>query len=252
MFSPDHEASARELARVTKPGGRIALANWQPGPGVQDLFKLMAPYQPSPPPSSPFDWGDEAKVTELIGDDFDLSFETRTNTVNYESGEAFWQHCRRTTGPRARSTSRWATAARRCGRDGSSSSAPRPFARPAVPARHRGSPLNSLTDESLVGEVTTLLQELIRLDTTNPPGNETLAAELLRDYLEAAGVECRLYARVPRRANLVARSRAAEAARRSRCSRTPTSCSRIPRNGNAIRSAASSSATRSGAAARST
>jgi len=57
----------------------------------------------------------------------------------------------------------------------------------------------------LAGEVTTLLQELIRLDTTNPPGNETLAAELLRDYLEAAGVECRLYARVPERANLVAR-----------------------------------------------
>ncbi|HEY5295740.1 MAG TPA: M20/M25/M40 family metallo-hydrolase [Gaiellaceae bacterium] len=50
-----------------------------------------------------------------------------------------------------------------------------------------------------------LLQELIRLDTTNPPGNETAAAHLLRDYLEAAGVECDLYARVPERANLVAR-----------------------------------------------
>jgi acetylornithine deacetylase/succinyl-diaminopimelate desuccinylase-like protein len=79
------------------------------------------------------------------------------------------------------------------------------LARAAVPARHRGSSLNSLTDEFSAGEVTTLLQELIRLDTTNPPGNETLAAELLRDYLEAAGVECRLYARVPERANLVAR-----------------------------------------------
>jgi acetylornithine deacetylase/succinyl-diaminopimelate desuccinylase-like protein len=54
-------------------------------------------------------------------------------------------------------------------------------------------------------EVADLLQRLIRLDTTNPPGNETLAAELLRDYLEAAGVECSLYARVPERANLVAR-----------------------------------------------
>ncbi|HEV7641448.1 MAG TPA: M20/M25/M40 family metallo-hydrolase, partial [Gaiellaceae bacterium] len=56
-----------------------------------------------------------------------------------------------------------------------------------------------------MSEVADLLQRLIRLDTTNPPGNETLAAELLRDYLEAAGVECRLYARVPERANLVAR-----------------------------------------------
>jgi acetylornithine deacetylase/succinyl-diaminopimelate desuccinylase-like protein len=55
--------------------------------------------------------------------------------------------------------------------------------------------------------VTQLLQELIRVDTTNPPGNETAAAELLRSYLEAAGVECELYARVPERANLVARIR---------------------------------------------
>jgi acetylornithine deacetylase/succinyl-diaminopimelate desuccinylase-like protein len=56
-----------------------------------------------------------------------------------------------------------------------------------------------------VSEAVKLLQELIRLDTTNPPGNETAAAELLRDYLEAAGVECELHARVPERANLVAR-----------------------------------------------
>ena len=56
-----------------------------------------------------------------------------------------------------------------------------------------------------MSEVAELTQRLIRLDTTNPPGNETLAAELLRDYLEAAGVGCQLYARVPERANLVAR-----------------------------------------------
>jgi acetylornithine deacetylase/succinyl-diaminopimelate desuccinylase-like protein len=54
-------------------------------------------------------------------------------------------------------------------------------------------------------EVTDLLSRLIRVDTTNPPGNETAAAELLRDYLEASGLECELYARTPERANLVAR-----------------------------------------------
>jgi acetylornithine deacetylase/succinyl-diaminopimelate desuccinylase-like protein len=54
-------------------------------------------------------------------------------------------------------------------------------------------------------EATELLQELIRIDTTNPPGNETAAAELLRDYLEDAGVSCELYAKIPERANLVAR-----------------------------------------------
>jgi acetylornithine deacetylase/succinyl-diaminopimelate desuccinylase-like protein len=58
---------------------------------------------------------------------------------------------------------------------------------------------------TLRDEVAGLLQQLIRLDTVNPPGNETIAAELLRTYLEANGVQCELYARVPERANLVAR-----------------------------------------------
>ena len=62
-----------------------------------------------------------------------------------------------------------------------------------------------MSTTTLRDEVTDLLQRLIRVDTTNPPGNETAAAELLRDYLEAAGIECELIAKVPERANLVAR-----------------------------------------------
>jgi acetylornithine deacetylase/succinyl-diaminopimelate desuccinylase-like protein len=58
---------------------------------------------------------------------------------------------------------------------------------------------------SLRDEATRLLQQLIRLDTVNPPGHETKAAELLGGYLEANGVACELYGRVPERANLVAR-----------------------------------------------
>jgi acetylornithine deacetylase/succinyl-diaminopimelate desuccinylase-like protein len=58
---------------------------------------------------------------------------------------------------------------------------------------------------SLRDEVTELLQELIRIDTTNPPGNETAAAEVLQAYLEDSGAEVELYARTPERANLVAR-----------------------------------------------
>ena len=58
---------------------------------------------------------------------------------------------------------------------------------------------------SLRDEAVGLLQELLRLNTVNPPGNETTAAELLRSYLEDSGVACELYAREPGRANLVAR-----------------------------------------------
>ena len=60
---------------------------------------------------------------------------------------------------------------------------------------------------TLRDEVKELLRELIRVDTTNPPGNETRAAELLRDYLGDHGVASELIGRVPERANLVARLR---------------------------------------------
>jgi acetylornithine deacetylase/succinyl-diaminopimelate desuccinylase-like protein len=62
-----------------------------------------------------------------------------------------------------------------------------------------------VTTISLREETAGLLQELIRLDTVNPPGNETAAAEHLRGYLEANGVACELYAKIPERANLVGR-----------------------------------------------
>src|SRR5213082_1237755 len=58
---------------------------------------------------------------------------------------------------------------------------------------------------TLRDEVTEVLRDLIQLDTVNPPGNETAAAEYLRAYLERSGIACELYARVPERANLVAR-----------------------------------------------
>ena len=58
---------------------------------------------------------------------------------------------------------------------------------------------------SLRAEATGLLQDLLRVDTVNPPGNETAAAEVLVEYLARDGIESELVARVPDRANLVAR-----------------------------------------------
>ena len=54
-------------------------------------------------------------------------------------------------------------------------------------------------------EVSGLLQELIRVDTVNPPGNETRAADVLRRYLASNDIPCELIAKVPERANVVAR-----------------------------------------------
>jgi acetylornithine deacetylase/succinyl-diaminopimelate desuccinylase-like protein len=53
--------------------------------------------------------------------------------------------------------------------------------------------------------VTELLRELIRFDTTNPPGNEEPCIEFLRAQLEDAGCETETYAKDPARPNLVAR-----------------------------------------------
>jgi hypothetical protein len=101
MFAPDHHAVAGELARVTRPGGRIGLTNWKADTGVHDMFKVMAPFQPTPPPGvgSPFDWGREERVRELLGDAFDLELVERDNPQTGESGEWVWQAFLDTYGP---------------------------------------------------------------------------------------------------------------------------------------------------------
>ena len=99
MFAPDHEAVASELTRVTAPGGRIALVNWTPEGGLGQMFKVMAPYQPAPPPSSPFDWGREDRVRELLGDSFDLELEERVSTLRTDSAEDYWELFSTSYGP---------------------------------------------------------------------------------------------------------------------------------------------------------
>ena len=99
MFAPDHAATARELARVTRAGGRIALASWTPTGGVARMFRMMAPFQPAPPPSSPFDWGDPQHVQTLLGEWFELALEQHTSTYRAPSGQAYWELYSASYGP---------------------------------------------------------------------------------------------------------------------------------------------------------
>jgi acetylornithine deacetylase/succinyl-diaminopimelate desuccinylase-like protein len=62
-----------------------------------------------------------------------------------------------------------------------------------------------MIETDLRAETARLLADLIRIDTTNPPGNETAAAEHLAAYLAEAGVHAELRGRSPERQNLVAR-----------------------------------------------
>jgi 2-polyprenyl-3-methyl-5-hydroxy-6-metoxy-1,4-benzoquinol methylase len=99
MFAPDHEAVARELARVTKPGARIGLANWTPTGGLGRMFQMMAPFVATPPPSSPFDWGHERRVRELLEASFELTIEEHVSVLTIESGEAYWELFSTSYGP---------------------------------------------------------------------------------------------------------------------------------------------------------
>jgi ubiquinone/menaquinone biosynthesis C-methylase UbiE len=99
MFAPDHEATAAELARVTRPGGRIALANWTPTGGVARMFRMMSPFQPAPPPTNPFDWGDEQRVGALLGEWFELELEPHASIYRTPSGAAYWELYSTSYGP---------------------------------------------------------------------------------------------------------------------------------------------------------
>jgi SAM-dependent methyltransferase len=68
MYAPDHEAAARELARVAKPGARVVLASWTPGSLMPAMGGVLAPYLPPPPPGSgpPSRWGDPDELASIL------------------------------------------------------------------------------------------------------------------------------------------------------------------------------------------
>ena len=91
MFSADHQRAAEELVRVCRPGGRIGLASWTPGGFVGRLLATVGRHV-SPPPGAqpPTRWGDEAVVTELLGDDVtDVRSFTAAVTQRFSDAEAF-------------------------------------------------------------------------------------------------------------------------------------------------------------------
>lgn len=64
MFAPRPQVVTAELHRVTRPGGRVALANWTPTGFIGKMFNVFKAHLPPPPAGvpSPMGWGDETTV----------------------------------------------------------------------------------------------------------------------------------------------------------------------------------------------
>src|SRR3989338_1687319 len=72
MFAPKPFDVAKEMVRVTKPGGRIVMGNWIPNDPtsfVSQLLKISASFTPPPPEGfiSPMTWGVETHIIERFG-----------------------------------------------------------------------------------------------------------------------------------------------------------------------------------------
>ena len=93
MFASRPEKAAREMARVVRPGGRLAITTWLSDGNLFKMFQVMKRYMPPPPtpaPPSPFEWGNPDRVRDLLGHAFELKFERAVSYYREPSAQAAW------------------------------------------------------------------------------------------------------------------------------------------------------------------
>jgi len=88
IFAPDHRRVAGELARVCRPGGRLALTAW-PKDEWSDVNERAGRVFPPGPDAR--DWATEGHVRALLGDAFELELQTGEWRIEADSGEELWE-----------------------------------------------------------------------------------------------------------------------------------------------------------------
>ena len=84
MFAPRPELVASECARVLKPGGLLAMANWGPGTFVGRMFKIGSTHVPPPPGVlPPVLWGEEATVRQRL-DPYFTNIQTKPIPLDFD------------------------------------------------------------------------------------------------------------------------------------------------------------------------
>ena len=88
-FAPDHANVAAELARVSRPGGRLGFTAWKPNPRLGELYRRFT--EEPIEGREMYEWGREDHVEDMLGDAFELEFEDGTLWIEAPSAEEIWE-----------------------------------------------------------------------------------------------------------------------------------------------------------------
>jgi ubiquinone/menaquinone biosynthesis C-methylase UbiE len=88
VFAADHERTAAELARVCRPGGRLAFTVWPADGWSQQHEKAGRTFSVE---ADAREWSQEETVRRLLGDAYELEFRTGGWRIEAESGEELWE-----------------------------------------------------------------------------------------------------------------------------------------------------------------